>query len=96
MNLLKYLETILTELFRSKTARQLLTTIIKVLNYTGGNMKSLYTMLVLMILLTGCSTSLTTRQRGASMGPTVGHGPADIQDLKRDRDVEASRGHVTD
>ena len=36
-------------------------------------MKSLYLTLVLLILLTGCSTLLTTEQGGASTGPIVGH-----------------------
>jgi hypothetical protein len=76
------------------------TTIAKVLNHTGGTMKYPYAILVLMILLAGCSTPLTTRgtvSGGASVG-TMGSGVGDqgMENLKRDQDVESSRGRISD
>lgn len=82
------------------------TAIAEFIKQTGGNMKYPYVILVLMILLTGCSTSLTTREEaagsgtlggGASMG-TMGNavGPTGVENLKRDQDLESSRGRISD
>jgi len=59
-------------------------------------MKSLYLTLVLLILLTGCSTLLTTEQGGASTGPIVGHRVAAKISTNRDQDLESSRGRLSD
>jgi uncharacterized lipoprotein len=63
-------------------------------------MKYPYAILVLVILLAGCSTSSTTRgtvSGGASVG-TMGSGAGDqgMENLKRDQDVQSSRGRISD
>ena len=63
-------------------------------------MKYPYAILVLMILLAGCSTPLTTRgtvSGGASWGK-MGSGVGDqgMENLKRDQDIESSRGRISD
>jgi hypothetical protein len=79
------------------------TAIANSLKHTGGNMKYSYAILVLMILFTGCSTSLTTREEGAGSGTlgggaSVGNaaGPTGMENLKRDQDLESSRGRISD
>jgi hypothetical protein len=64
-------------------------------------MKYPYAILMLMILLAGCST---TREEGASTlggGASVGTmgsavGDQGMENLKRDQDVESSRGRMSD
>ena len=59
-------------------------------------MKSLYLTLVLLILLTECSTLLTTEQSGASTGPIMNHRMTAKISTNRDQDLESNRGRLND